>query len=88
MIECDAIQFLSFIKSGIRLREYSKFNFSKHLSDILSLIILVGKEAQKMEKKVNLEKYRVIKSIHPSPINKKFARTDWENIPSIWARAI
>ena len=69
-------------------------NASNELSHLLNIlknvksIILVGKEAQKMEKKVNLEKYRVIKSIHPSPINKKFARTDWENIPSIWARAI
>ena len=35
---------LSFIKSGIILREYSKFCFSKNLSDILSLIIKYGKK--------------------------------------------
>ena len=35
---------LSFIKSGIILREYSKFCFSKNLSDILNLIIKYGKK--------------------------------------------
>ena len=68
-IECDAIQFLSFIKSGIRLREYSKFNFSKHLSDILSLILLVGKEINISKNDLAFSEISTIKNLYISAVD-------------------
>ena len=43
-LKINSKDLLNFIKSGIILREYSKFCFSKNLSDILSLIIKYGKK--------------------------------------------
>ena len=41
----DPIELLEFIRSAIELREWAKFHFSKNLSDALSLILSLGKNA-------------------------------------------
>ena len=43
-LEVNAIELFSFIEDAISLRESSKFEFTKNLSDSLSLIGLLGKE--------------------------------------------
>ena len=64
--------------------------FLKQLLDItkeVSVIILVGKEAQKMIKIVDLSNYHIFLSPHPSPINRASRRKEWERIPQIWSEA-
>tara|TARA_B100000900_G_scaffold299817_1_gene258377 strand:- start:505 stop:1446 length:942 start_codon:yes stop_codon:yes gene_type:complete len=68
-IDCDAVQFLSFIKSGIKLREYSKFRFSKSLSDILSLISLVGKEINISKNDLAFSEISTFKNLYISGVN-------------------
>ena len=36
---------------------------------------------------MNLEKYKVVFSIHPSPINRTTRREEWENFPTVWRTA-
>ena len=43
-LETEPTEFLSFLKKAIEYREYSKFEFTKNLSDILNLIKKWGKE--------------------------------------------
>ena len=54
----------------------------------LQAIIFVGKEAKKLSIKLNIEKYRSVYSMHPSPINRATRRSEWENIPFVWASVI
>ena len=56
------------------------------LKDV-SVIILVGKVAQKVIKTVDLSNYHIILSPHPSPINRASRRSEWERIPQIWSEA-
>ncbi len=68
-IECNAVQFLDFIKSGIKLREYSKFSFSRHLSDILSLISLVGKEINISKNDLAFSEISTFKNLYISAVD-------------------
>ena len=56
------------------------------LKDV-SVIILVGKVAQKIIKIVDLSNYHIIMSLHPSPINRASRRSEWDNLPQIWSEA-
>ena len=50
----------------------------------LESIVFVGNEAKRVAKSLNLEKYNVAFSLHPSPINRASRPEDWENIPAVW----
>jgi uracil-DNA glycosylase len=52
----------------------------------LETIILVGKTAHKAEEIIP-KWIRIIKSMHPSPINRGTNREAWQRIPEQWARA-
>lgn len=41
-VHCDMLEFLNFIQTGIIYREYAKFEFSKNLSEALSIISNIG----------------------------------------------
>lgn len=42
--EVDVLQLFEFIKNGIEGREFSKFVFTKNISDVLELLVSLGKE--------------------------------------------
>jgi len=50
----------------------------------LESIIFVGNEAKRVAKSLNLEKYKVAFSLHPSPKNRASRPEDWEKIPAVW----
>lgn len=57
----------------------------------LKTIVKVGKEAEKVLNKMEIEgnmlNYNFASSLHPSPINRNRRRSEWESIPKIWAAA-
>ena len=60
------------------------FQFLKKLNSIFS----VGKEAYKIEKKIDLSNYKVFKSYHPSPKVKSISPNLWKTIPNVWQKSI
>jgi uracil-DNA glycosylase len=53
----------------------------------MKVIVLVGLEAQKVEKQIQLPAgIMVVKSYHPSPHNRRFAPEKWSSIPQEWAK--
>ena len=67
-------------------RKEAKVEISELLRILVNLesIVFVGKEAKRVAKSLNLEKYKVTFSLHPSPINRASRPEDWENIPAVW----
>ncbi len=47
-----------------------------------------SKVATKISEKMNLKKYKIIKSMHPSPRNRASRRDAWEDIPNVWKKAL
>ena len=68
-------------------------NSSKALVKLLKIlpkvkkIVLVGKEAENLVSELDLEDYHIIRSLHPSPRNRATRRAEWEEIPTVWAKA-
>ncbi len=68
-------------------------NSAEGLQELLKItkniksIVLVGRKAQKMERELDLSNYKIVRSFHPSPINRATAREGWERIPEDWAKA-
>ena len=60
----DANELLQFIREGIQLREYSKFEFTKNLSDALSQIARFAKELEISKEDMSFCDYGVLKGIH------------------------
>ena len=51
-------------------------------------VVLVGLKAQKIEEKVDLGKYQVVRSYHPSPKVKASNPDLWSSIPNTWRQAV
>jgi len=50
----------------------------------LSVVILVGKQAQRTKVHMDLSNYKVLESYHPSPLVKATAPDKWSEIGQIW----
>jgi len=67
---------------------------NKYLPEFLSIlkqlkvIILVGRKAQSAEHIIDRNKYRIIKSYHPSPIVRARYPIQWQQIEDEWKRVI
>lgn len=53
----------------------------------LQSIILVGKEAKKIARRIDLKNFYVFESLHPSPHNHARRPKLWSQIPTVWRRA-
>lgn len=51
-------------------------------------VVLVGKQAQRLSRKIEARELRVIHSPHPSPIVRGTRPEVWASIPSTWASAV
>jgi hypothetical protein len=71
-------------------KHYAVEEFAELLSIMKKLrcLVLVGREAQKIESKINLNKYQILRSYHPSPKVKSTMPDAWAEIPKIWRKAI
>lgn len=71
-------------------RRYALEEFAELLSIMKKVrcLVLVGREAQKIETKINLNKYQILRSYHPSPKVKSSMPDAWAGIPKIWREAI
>ena len=78
------------IKFSAKEKIYALEEFQELLSILKKVksIILVGKEAQKIEKKIDLSNYKVLKSYHPSPKVKSINPNFWKTIPNVWQEAL
>ena len=79
------------IKITAKERRHNTENTLIKLLEILTkirTIILVGKEAEKLVRNLDLTNYKVIHSMHPSPRNRASRRKDWDQIPIVWAKAL
>jgi len=65
-LEIDSSELLLFIRKGIELREYSKFEFTKNLSQVISLISKIGKENGFTLDDLSYSNIQVFKEIHLS----------------------
>ena len=52
----------------------------------LSVVILVGKQAQRTKVHMDLSNYKVLESYHPSPLVKATAPDKWCEIGQIWKK--
>ena len=52
----------------------------------LTVVVLVGKKAQKMAPLIDAEKIAILSSYHPSPINYATAPGHWASIPHEWMK--
>lgn len=52
----------------------------------IDTVVLVGNEAKKATKHLT-GRYKIISSMHPSPINKKFNLEKWRQISATWIQA-
>ncbi len=52
----------------------------------LTVVVLVGTEAQKMKARVKAPNITILTSYHPSPVNYKFQPKEWASIPREWMR--
>ena len=78
------------IKFSAKEKIYALEEFQELLSILKKVksIILVGKEAQKIEKKIDLSNYKVLKSYHPSPKVKSINPNFWKTIPNVWQESL
>jgi len=53
----------------------------------LKTVVLVGREAQKLAKQLDLSRYKVIRSLHPSPLVRASYPDKWKKIPDEWKMA-
>ncbi|MDC3185838.1 phosphoenolpyruvate synthase, partial [bacterium] len=67
----NVVDLFSFLRSGIELREYAKFQFTKNLSDILSLIGKLGGEYGFSKEELAFSDINVFKEIHADTTNPK-----------------
>jgi len=72
-IDVDAVGLLEFIKRAIELRESSKFNFTRNLSDALALIAQYGSMEGYTREDLAYCDIRVFSDMHISAINKNLA---------------
>lgn len=86
---------ISFWNGTIKIKKEDEFAHAvNELTELLKItkkiktIILVGKSAQNISKKMNLKDYKIIKSMHPSPRNRASRRDAWEDIPNVWKKAL
>ena len=70
-LECDVLGLFNFVKSGIELREAAKFDFTRNLSDVLSLIVKVGADHGLSRDDLSYCDISVIKELHLSALNPK-----------------
>jgi len=78
------------VKFTAEEKRYALEEFRELLSILKKVrcIVLVGREAQKIETKINLNKYQILRSYHPSPKVKSSMPDAWAGIPKIWREAI
>jgi len=50
----------------------------------LKTIILVGSKAAQLSTQIDLSKYNLGYSLHPSPLNRASRRDEWDRIPNVW----
>ena len=65
-LDINAIELFSFIEDAISLRESSKFEFTKNLSDCLTLIGLLGKDLGLSPKELSFSNIEDIKQLYAS----------------------
>lgn len=54
----------------------------------LSVVVFVGRRAERARETVKARGLQLILSTHPSPKNRAIRRTEWEAIPKQWAQAL
>ena len=63
----DVVDLFAFLRSGIEQREYSKFQFTQNLSDLLSLVVKVGSEYGFSREDLSFVNINVFKDIYTDP---------------------
>jgi len=77
------------IKITAEEKRYALEEFQELLSILKKVrcIVLVGRKAQEIEKKIDLSNYQILRSYHPSQRVKNRYPVNWKRIPHVWRQS-
>ncbi len=68
-LDVDPVNLFNFLQSGIELREFAKFEFTKNLSDILELIYKIGSEFGLNRSELSFSNIATFKELHVAALH-------------------